>query len=55
MALMEKDPLKLNEFANSFINYQSNNIGYNRNVRQAKKLATELMVLINREYGLETE
>jgi hypothetical protein len=55
MALMEKDPLKLNEFANSFINYQSNNIGYNRNVRQAKKLATELMVLINREYGLEME
>jgi hypothetical protein len=55
MALMEKDPIKLNQFANSFINYQSNNTGYNNHVHQAKKLATELIVLVNKEYHLEDD
>lgn len=55
MALIEKNQIKLNEFANSFINYQANNTGYKRNVIQAKKLATELIVLIDREYHLENE
>lgn len=55
MALIEKNQIKLNEFANSFINYQANNTGYKKYVLQAKKLATELIVLIDREYHLENE
>lgn len=55
MALIEKNQIKLNEFANSFINYQANNIGYKKYVLQAKKLATELIVLIDGEYHLENE
>lgn len=55
MALIEKDQLKLNEFANSFINFKSNNVGYNKHVLQAKKLAGELIILVKNEYHLENE
>jgi hypothetical protein len=55
MGLLEKDPIKLNEFANSFINFKANNTGYIRHVLNANKLATELIVLINKEYHLENE
>jgi hypothetical protein len=51
MAIIEKDQVKLNEFANSFINFKANNIGYNKHVLEAKKLATELILLINKEYN----
>jgi hypothetical protein len=55
MPLIVKDPVKLNELANSFINYKSRNWGYNTNVNQSKHLATELIMLVNKEYNLENE
>ena len=55
MPLIVKDPVKLNELANSFINYKSRNWGYNTNVNQAKLLATELIMLVNKEYNPENE
>lgn len=55
MPLVVKDPERLNELANSFINYKSRNWGYNTNTNQAKQIATDLIKLINKEYHLENE
>ena len=51
MPIMTKDILKLNEFANSFINYKASNTSYKRSVEHAKQSAIELINLINKEYN----
>src|SRR5579871_3223571 len=53
MPILIRDPIKLNEFANSFINYKSRNWGYYTRVNTAKEMATELIKLISDEYHPE--
>ncbi|MBS1918108.1 MAG: hypothetical protein JST87_17695 [Bacteroidetes bacterium] len=53
MPILMRDPIKLNQFANSFINYKSRNWGYYTRVNTAKQMATELIKLIGDEYHLE--
>ena len=53
MPILIRDPVKLNQFANSFINYKSRNWGYYTRVNMIKEMATELIKLINDEYHFE--
>ncbi|HSZ85497.1 MAG TPA: hypothetical protein VK787_05670 [Puia sp.] len=55
MPLVVKDTIRLNEFANSFVNYKAISTAYNKTVLDALKYATELIKLINNEYHLEKE
>jgi hypothetical protein len=55
MPLIVKDLVRLNELANSFINYKSRNWGYETNTNQAKQIATDLIKLINEEYHSENK
>jgi hypothetical protein len=55
MPLIVKDPVRLNEFANSFINYKSRNWGHFTIINQAKKTASDLIKLINNEYHFDNE
>jgi hypothetical protein len=55
MGFAEKDPIKLNELANSFINYKATNTAYKKRVQRAKVYATQLIILISKEYHLENE
>jgi hypothetical protein len=55
MRIIEKDPIKLNAFANSFINYKSRNWGYYTWLNNAKKMAEELINAIEEEYHLKDE
>jgi len=50
MPLLIKDPLKLNEFANSIVNYRAFLYGYYTNTLTAKEKTTALLNLINKEY-----
>jgi hypothetical protein len=53
MPLLVKDPLKLNQFANSFVNYKAYLYGYSTSTNQAKKIATDLLGLIKKEYHIQ--
>ncbi|HLK30960.1 MAG TPA: hypothetical protein VKT28_20450 [Puia sp.] len=53
MHILIRDQIKLNQFANSFINYKSRNWGYYTRINMIKEMATELIKLINDEYHLE--
>lgn len=53
MRLVVHDPVKLNEFANSFINYKSRNWGYYTNINTARQKATALIKLVRAEYGID--
>lgn len=55
MTLKIKDPEKLNQLANSAINYNARNWGYINLLNKAKKQATGLLEAIQKEYGLEGE
>jgi hypothetical protein len=55
MPLVVRDPARINEFANSFVNYKAVNSAYNRTVLDALKYATELIKLINDEYHFQKE
>jgi len=55
MTLKIRDAEKLNQLANSAINYNARNWGYINLLNKAKKQATVLLQDINREYGLEGE
>jgi hypothetical protein len=53
MPLVVKDPLRLNELANSFINYKARMYGYYAVTAVALKKATALIEEIKKEYGLD--
>jgi len=55
MPVKIRDPGKLNELANSAINYNAHNWGYANTLISAKKQATALLTLIHKEYNLEDE
>lgn len=50
MPIIEKDRLKQNKLANSFINYKLYNSGYRGTVEDAKRSAAALIQLINEAY-----
>ncbi|MEO6612698.1 MAG: hypothetical protein ABIT05_08470 [Chitinophagaceae bacterium] len=50
MPLLIKDPLQLNQFANSIVNYRAFLYGYYTNILTAKEKTTALLELINKEY-----
>ena len=50
MPFVEKDLTKLNEFANSFINYKTVGLSYIKTVIKGKAYATDLIKYINEEY-----
>jgi len=53
MPILVKDPLTLNEFANSFVNYRAHLYGYYTSISQTKQIAMELLQLIKKEYHIE--
>ena len=55
MPVKIRDPGKLNELANSTINYNAHNWGYANTLNSAKEQATALLRLIHKEYNLEDE
>jgi hypothetical protein len=55
MPLFVKDTVRLNEFANSFVNFRATNETYSITVNGAKKSAAELIALLQKEYHLENE
>lgn len=55
MTLVVRDTVRLNEFANSFVNYKAISSVDNKIVLNALKYATELIKLINDEYHLQNE
>ncbi len=55
MAIVVKDSVTLNRFANSFTNYKSRNWGYYTNINEAKVMATDLIDQINNEYHFESK
>lgn len=55
MKLLEKDTLKLNEFANSLMNYKITGLASTYRMKDAKQSAFELIQLINKEYHLENQ
>jgi hypothetical protein len=55
MPIVIRDTVRMNEFANSFVNYKTTSSVYNRIILEAREYATELLKLINDEYHLEKE
>jgi hypothetical protein len=55
MPILVRDPLRLNRFANSMLNYKSRNWGYITGLNGAKTRATELLNLIKKNYDLGDE
>jgi hypothetical protein len=55
MPIVIRDTVRLNEFANSFVNYKATSSVYNGILLAGLKYATELIQLINKEYHLESE
>jgi len=55
MPILVKDPLKLNEFANSVVNYRAYLYGYYANTLNAKEKTEQLLSLINQHYHFKPE
>ncbi|HEY4324777.1 MAG TPA: hypothetical protein VGN20_12350 [Mucilaginibacter sp.] len=55
MPIKIRDALKLNQLANSAVNYNARCWGYTTSLNSAKKQADELIKLINKEYDLKNE
>jgi hypothetical protein len=53
MPIVIKDPEKLNELANSFVNFKANNYGYTTALNRAVKISTELLKLIDAKYHFD--
>ncbi len=53
MPLLIRDPFKLNEFANSIVNYRAYLYGYYTNILTAKEKTGKLLALIKNKYHLE--
>jgi len=53
MPILDKDILKQNEFANSFISYKASITNYRATANEAKENASYLIKLINKEYHFE--
>ena len=53
MPILIRDPLKLNEFANSIVNYRAFLYGYYSNTLTAKEKTASLLALINKEYHFD--
>lgn len=53
MPLKVHDPVKLNQLANSAVNYNGWNAGYITALKRAKQRATELIDAIDKEYALD--
>ena len=51
IGILEKDPMKLNGFANSFINYRETCLEHKAVILTSKNLATDLIKLIAKEYN----
>ncbi len=50
MPMLVRDNERLNELANSFVNFKANNYGYATGLNNAIKIATELLNVINDTY-----
>jgi hypothetical protein len=55
MPVLFRDPEKINELANSMVNYKANLWGYSTTINAAVKEAVELMALIRKKYRMEKE
>ena len=55
MPILVKDPVKLNEFANSVVNYRAYLYGYYANTLVAKEKTEQLFSLINQHYHFKSQ
>lgn len=53
MPIKVRDPVKMNQLANSAVNYNGWNAGFINTLKNAKQQATDLIESINEEYGLD--
>lgn len=53
MTLIIKDPLLINELANSIVNYRAYLYGYYANCAHARDLTDSLLILVNKNYRLK--